>query len=68
MEQNNHSEIENNDDIYCPSCGGCGYVGCCGVRGFLKHHVIGKTNCTQEEMFVDEIINACERDENENEE
>lgn len=41
---------------YCDVCGGCGYIGCDGVRDFLKKHVKGKTNCKNEDLFIDEII------------
>jgi Na+-translocating ferredoxin:NAD+ oxidoreductase RNF subunit RnfB len=41
---------------YCKVCGGCGYIGCCGIANFLKEHVVGKTNCVNEGMFVMEIL------------
>jgi UDP-glucose 4-epimerase len=41
---------------YCKVCGGCGYIGCCGIKRFLEKHVKGKTNCKHEEMFIEEII------------
>lgn len=46
------------DDIqvYCEHCGGCGFIGCDGIVGFLKEHVLGKTNCLNEDMFINEII------------
>lgn len=51
-----------NDDIeiidensYCPKCGGCGYVGCCGIKDFFDEHVRGKTDCPYEEIFLSEI-------------
>jgi len=44
------------DSLYCPTCGGCGYIGCCGVRDFLEKHVKGKTDCPQEAIFIDEMI------------
>lgn len=43
------------DSMYCPICGGCGFIGCCGVEEFLEKHVRGKTNCPQEGLFIDEI-------------
>jgi len=42
-------------DMYCPVCGGCGFIGCCGVEEFLEKHVRGKTNCRHEGQFIDEI-------------
>ena len=49
-------------DIYCPECNGCGYIGCCGIRSFLEEHVKGKTNCTEEDGFIAEIIAYVEAD------
>ena len=51
-----------NDDIeiYCKHCGGCGYIGCDGIRAFLKAHVAGKTNCLNEVQFIEEIITYVE--------
>lgn len=44
------------EEIYCPECGGCGYIGCDGIKSFLETHVKGKTNCLNEAIFIDEII------------
>lgn len=41
---------------YCETCGGCGYIGCDGVKDFLEYHVKGRTNCPHEENFIREII------------
>lgn len=43
-------------DFYCPKCGGCGYIGCDGIRSFLKNHVENKTDCTNEAAFIQEIV------------
>lgn len=48
------------DEIYCKKCGGCGYIGCDGIRDFLKYHVKGKTDCSQEATFISEIISYIE--------
>lgn len=40
---------------YCPQCGTCGYIGCCGVANWLKSHVEGKTNCPSEDSMIEEI-------------
>ncbi len=45
---------------YCSVCGGCGYIGCDGVRHFLEVHVRGKTDCANEEVFIQEIIDYVE--------
>ena len=47
---------DENDGSYCPVFGGCGYLGCDGVKDFLEKHVRGKTDCTQEAIFIQEII------------
>jgi hypothetical protein len=47
------------DNFYCPKCGHCGFIGCCGVRNFLKEHVLGKTNCQHERNILNEIIDCC---------
>lgn len=53
----NKEEIEESfDDIYCPECGHCGDIGCCGIKGFIEHHVRGKTNCLHEEEVLDELL------------
>ncbi len=46
--------------MYCPVCGTCGYIGCCGVKNFLEIHVRGKTDCQEEAQMIKEIINCCE--------
>ena len=50
------SEDPDDIEVYCKHCGGCGFIGCDGVVGFLKHHVLGKTDCLNEDMFINEII------------
>ena len=52
---------EDPDEVYCKTCKGCGYIGCDGVRAFLAKHVKGKTNCLNEESFIEEIISYVER-------
>ena len=42
--------------IYCPKCGHCGEIGCCGVETFFNNHVRGKTDCLYEEEIISEII------------
>lgn len=49
--------------MYCKKCGGCGYIGCCGIRKFLETHVRGKTDCLWEDSFLSEIINYIEYEE-----
>jgi hypothetical protein len=56
-------KTEEDESPYCETCGGCGYVGCDGVRRFLELHVKGKTNCDHEAAFIEEIISEVERDE-----
>lgn len=53
-----HTEFSDEDtfDPYCNVCGGCGFIGCCGIASFLKEHVVGKTNCKNESGFVFEIL------------
>jgi len=45
---------------YCEVCGGCGCIGCCGIKRFLEKHVRGKTDCKNEDSFIEEIISYCE--------
>jgi len=52
---------EDIDNPYCDTCGGCGYIGCDGIRAFLMKHVKGKTNCKNEESFIQEIIDYIEK-------
>jgi len=47
---------------YCDKCKGCGYIGCDGIRSFLKEHVRGKTDCLVDATFIEEILSAVERD------
>jgi len=49
-------ERDSVDSPYCDVCGGCGYIGCCGIERFLKKHVEGKTNCKNEKSFIKQII------------
>lgn len=57
MKKKNKTQKKGEEEgFYCPGCGGCGYIGCCGVREFLNNHVVGKTDCTVEQLFVNEII------------
>ena len=52
------SKALNADDdiqVYCEHCGGCGYIGCDGISDFLEAHVEGKTNCLNEVQFIDDI-------------
>lgn len=49
------------NEMYCPTCGGCGYIGCCGIKDFLEKHVKGKTNCLNEKAFIQEILMYCEK-------
>jgi len=56
MDKEKQGEEETIDDCYCKVCGGCGYIGCDGVRGFLEKHVKGKTDCSEEATFIQEII------------
>ena len=48
------------DSPYCEKCGGCGYIGCCGIVDFLIKHVTGKTNCLNEGSFLSDILDAVE--------
>jgi len=56
-------KLTEEDNPYCEVCGGCGYIGCCGIRGFLEKHVRGKTNCKNEDGFIQDIIDYCEDNE-----
>lgn len=51
------------ESFYCDKCGGCGYIGCCGIRDFLEKHVKGKTDCPVEASFIAEIISYIDSDE-----
>lgn len=53
-------KLKEDDDLhepYCSECGGCGFIGCCGIERFLENHVKGKTTCRNEGVFIEEIIN-----------
>ena len=52
--------MEEDLDLYCPKCGHCGEIGCCGIAGFLEKHVRGKTDCPYEEEILDEMIEMFE--------
>ena len=60
MKTKTKKEIGDDYSLYCPKCGGCGYIGCDGIRTFLKKHVEGKTDCTEEASFIQEIIEYVE--------
>ena len=51
-----------NDDEspYCEVCGTCGYLGCCGIRNFIEEHIKGKTNCKNEDIVINELIDLCD--------
>ena len=51
---------EDIESPYCEVCGTCGYIGCCGIRNFIEEHVEGKTNCKNEGIIINELINLCE--------
>lgn len=55
---------EDIESPYCEVCGTCGYIGCCGIRNFIKEHIEGKTNCKNEDIIINELIDLCDyRDE-----
>lgn len=61
MEKQHEKKPDIEEDLfYCDKCGGCGYIGCCGIKQFLEKHVKGKTDCLNESSFIDEIIAYCE--------
>ena len=43
------------DSPYCPKCGTCGYIDCCGVTNFIEKHIKGKTDCQEEEGIISQI-------------
>lgn len=45
---------------YCEVCGTCGYIGCCGIRNFIEEHIEGKTNCKNEDIIINELIDLCD--------
>ena len=55
---------EDIESPYCEVCGTCGYIGCCGIRNFIEEHIEGKTNCKNEGIIINELVNLCDyRDE-----
>lgn len=57
MPELEEKQLEDDEfDPYCNKCGGCGFIGCCGITEFLDKHVKGKTDCQEEDMFLQEII------------
>lgn len=48
-------EEDDCESPYCPVCGHCGELGCCGIETFLENHVRGKTDCWYEDAIIDEI-------------
>ena len=58
----NYKNKTEDDGPYCDVCGGCGYIGCDGIKEFLNKHVKGKTNCKNEAGFLSEIESYCESD------
>ena len=51
---------EEDESPYCEVCGHCGEIGCCGIRNFLSEHVEAKTNCKNEDVIIQGIIDLCE--------
>lgn len=49
------NDTKGEEDIYCKVCGGCGEVGCDGIKSFLEKHVRGKTDCLYEDSFINDI-------------
>ena len=45
---------------YCEVCGHCGEIGCCGIRNFISEHIEGKTNCKNEGLIINELIDLCD--------
>lgn len=45
---------------YCEICGHCGEIGCCGIRNFIEEHIEGKTNCKNEGIIINELIDLCD--------
>lgn len=41
---------------YCKDCGGCGEVGCDGIKSFLKAHIKNKTTCEWEDAYLEDIL------------
>ena len=53
--------VSNSESFYCSHCGGCGFIGCDGVKDFLEKHVRDNTDCKQEGLFIDQIIELFEQ-------
>ena len=51
---------EDIESPYCEVCGTCGYLGCCEIRNFIEEHIEGKTNCKNEDIIINELINLCD--------
>ncbi len=49
-------KIKEEDIYYCPKCGHCGFIECCGITEFLKKHVEGKTDCLREAEVLNDLI------------
>jgi tyrosyl-tRNA synthetase len=54
--------VEDDPEIYCKECDGCGEVGCDGIETFLNKHVNGKTNCLHESSYLFDIIDIYRHD------
>ena len=59
---------EEYESPYCEVCGTCGYLGCCGIRNFIEEHIKGKTNCKNEEIIINELIDLVEYEEDKDKE
>lgn len=55
-----YEEGEDDYNPYCEVCGTCGYLGCCGIRNFIEEHIKGKTNCKNENIIINELIDLCD--------
>lgn len=51
---------EEYESPYCEVCGHCGEIGCCGIRNFIEEHIEGKTNCKNEGLIINELIDLCD--------
>lgn len=51
---------EEYESPYCEVCGHCGEIGCCGIRNFIEEHIKGKTNCKNEDIIINELIDLCD--------
>ena len=45
---------EEDESPYCEVCGTCG------IRNFIEEHIEGKTNCKNEDIIINELINLCD--------